>query len=187
MPFGVDRPLPADFQVTAIARRRPTNPFGPNRPSPGKAKGTVAKITRDLKQGIIDAAVNVGRDGYGTDGLVGFLEDTAINHRKAFCMLLAKILPMQLHADGLTGPYIGTVHVHSVPSGTFLTHDAMEQLQAGTLQLEHVPLEQTAPINREFEPQTERERRLLAELEALSPEQLLERAKQAGFVDVDSV
>jgi hypothetical protein len=44
-----------------------------------------------------------------------------------------------------------------------------------------------APDELEFEPQTERERRLLAELEALSPEQLMERARQAGFVDVDSV
>ena len=61
MPF-TDRPLPADFEVPAIAPRKPGKYlFGPNRPSPGKAKGAVAKITRDIKNGIVEAAENIGR------------------------------------------------------------------------------------------------------------------------------
>jgi hypothetical protein len=42
-----------------------------------------------------------------------------------------------------------------------------------------------SPKDREFTPQTDCEQQLLAELESLSPQELLERAKQAGFVDVD--
>jgi hypothetical protein len=44
------------------------------------------------------------------------------------------------------------------------------------------PRQETEPLlDQEFEPRTERERRLLQELEALTPEELLARAKEAGL------
>lgn len=50
-----------------------------------------------------------------------------------------------------------------------------------------------APIDQAWEPQNEKERRLLAELESLTreqlldPEQLLERARRAGYVDMNDL
>ena len=112
MPY-VDRPLPANFEVIPLAPRKPRKP-------PGKPKGAVTRITKDLKVGIIEAAVNIGRDGNGTDGLIGFLEDTALHHRKAFCSLLVKLLPMNLAAN-VTGPTINSIQILSVPTDTHLT------------------------------------------------------------------
>jgi hypothetical protein len=55
MPRYVDRPLPSDFEVPAIVPRKV-------KVMPRKPKGAIAEITRDLKEGIIDAAVIVGSD-----------------------------------------------------------------------------------------------------------------------------
>jgi hypothetical protein len=118
----------------------------------------------------------------------------------------------QAQADAKAAPMAITIltvpegHYHQ-PDGSFAPMSAEMQLR-----LEHTPssergIEESASrddpepragcdvvslnsrrqIDQEFTPQTERERRLLAELESLSPEELLERAKQAGYVDVDSV
>ena len=117
--------------IAPLKRRKP----------PCKPKGAVAKITRDLKEGIIDAAVNVGRDGAGTDGLVGFLEDTALHHRKAFCGLFMKLLPLNLNAN-VAGPVINSVQIVSVPSNTYLTSEDMQRIQDGAMPaIEHLPQE----------------------------------------------
>jgi hypothetical protein len=87
--------------------------------------------------------------------------------------------------------------VVEVEPGFFLDEAAIRaQRGFGPLKIvEHTqkpePAQIAAPLPHnpepEFEPRTERERQLLAELEALSPEQLLARAKEAGYVDADSV
>jgi hypothetical protein len=108
MPY-VDRPLPDSFKVEPIAKSK-------RKPPPGKPKGAIAKITRDLKEGIIEAAVARGSDSHATDGLVGFLRDLAINHKRAFTSLLVKILPMQV--DGTFGGAIAAavnVNIHRSP------------------------------------------------------------------------
>lgn len=49
MPRYVDRPPPSDFEVPAIVPRKV-------KVMPRKPKGAIARITRDLKEGIIEAA-----------------------------------------------------------------------------------------------------------------------------------
>jgi hypothetical protein len=58
MPRYVDRPLPSDFEVPAIVPRKV-------KVMPRKPKGAIAKITRDLKEGIIEAADSL-KAHYGT-------------------------------------------------------------------------------------------------------------------------
>ena len=41
--------------------------YGPNNPPPGRSKGVVNKVTKDLKEGVLTAATNIGRDGNGAD------------------------------------------------------------------------------------------------------------------------
>ena len=84
---------------------------------------------------------------------------------------------------------ITTVSVVSIPTDTFLSRDEIARLQH-QVTIEHAPPQEApaiveSPKDREFTPQTDCEQQLLAELESLSPQELLERAKQAGFVDVD--
>ena len=72
----------------------------------------------------------------------------------------------------------------SVPSDHYVT-GAVDA--SGAPMVEHIPPQQqlVAPAEHSA-PQTERERRLLAELESLSHEELEERARQAGFFDADT-
>ncbi len=132
---------PADFILPMINPRkktlRPT--YGPGKPSPGLGRrpGQVNKLTRDIKQGIVDAATNVGRDGSGEGGLVGFLEDLATNHKKAFASLLGKVLPLQINAGAMVQT-IGTVNVISVPADHYLSAEDMRRLNL-VHEIEHAP------------------------------------------------
>src|SRR3954471_8879865 len=127
MPFQ-DHPLPADFSVVPIIQRSKPLP-------PRKKKGAVARITRDLKQGIIEAAENIGSDGNGEGGLVGFLEDLGRHHKKAFAGLLGKVLPMQPSAS--TGVSPVAINIIGVPSGHYLSEEDIAKARGETLQIEH--------------------------------------------------
>src|SRR6476646_4670678 len=108
MPFGIpDIPIPADFEVSAIATPRRKPKFMP----PGKPKGAVAKVTRDVKQGILNGAISHGFDGEGLGGLDGYFAMCAARYPKHYMSLLGKLMPIQLHNEGLTGTSIGTVNV----------------------------------------------------------------------------
>lgn len=64
----------------------------------GRVKGQPNKTTRLLKEAVILAAEQVGADGKGKDGLVGYLRHLAAAEPKAFVQLLARILPLQVHS-----------------------------------------------------------------------------------------
>jgi hypothetical protein len=61
------------------------------------------KVTTALKEAILLAAKNKGSDGKGAGGLVGYLEMLAGKERKAFAMLLGKVLPLKISGEGEDG------------------------------------------------------------------------------------
>jgi hypothetical protein len=67
---------------------------------PGRPKGVPNKNTTLLKDAILSAAQQVGEDGAGKDGLVGYLVAVAKSDMKAFAGLLGKVLPIQLTGEG---------------------------------------------------------------------------------------
>lgn len=68
--------------------------------SPGRPKGAPNKTTSLLKEATLMAAEQVGRDGKGKEGLVGFLRTQAAKRNNGpFMALLGKVMPLQL-----TGP-----------------------------------------------------------------------------------
>jgi hypothetical protein len=73
----------------------------------GRKKGVPNKTTATLKEAILLAAEQVGENGAGKDGLVGYLRTVAATDVKAFASLLGKVLPMQVtgpdDADGMPG------------------------------------------------------------------------------------
>ena len=114
----------------------------------------------------------------------------AQRYPKHYLALMGKLLPLNTTAD-VNKSVINEVRIISVPTDHYFPQGASENNPGA---LEYIPPSEPiapikqaehAPVDQAFEPQTERERQLLAELEALSHEELVERAKQAGFVDVD--
>lgn len=76
----------------------------------GRVKGVPNKTTKALKEAIIMAAEQVGEDGKGKEGLVGYLKRVATEDVKAFASLLGRVLPLQLAGDGdkpITIQFIG--------------------------------------------------------------------------------
>lgn len=65
----------------------------------GNRKGIPNKSTTLLKDAILYAAEAVGEDGKGKDGLIGYLVGVAKKHPKAYCRLLARVLPYHLTSD----------------------------------------------------------------------------------------
>jgi hypothetical protein len=94
-------------------------PEHPRLPGAGRPPGRTNKITRDLKVGIMEAAIAYGADGFGAGGLTGYLYHLAADHPKAFASLLAKMLPYQVSSNSSSSA-IGTINVVSIPAGQFL-------------------------------------------------------------------
>jgi len=69
-------------------------------PGPGRPKGLQNKTTRELKEAILQAAEQTGKDGSGREGLVGYLKRVAEEDVKAFAGLLGKVLPLQVTGEG---------------------------------------------------------------------------------------
>jgi len=67
--------------------------LGPNRGNAGKGrpKGSVNKITADLKTAILNAFTQVGGEAY--------LNTVARENPAVFCTLLGKVLPTQITGD----------------------------------------------------------------------------------------
>lgn len=81
-------------------KRKVAKPFAKGHapfPGAGRKKGQVSKITRQLKEAILEAAEVVGFDKKGSGGLVGYLARLAIIEPKSYTQLLLKILPHTLN------------------------------------------------------------------------------------------
>src|SRR5215469_17106120 len=92
----------AKFKKEQPAKRRPGGtPFQPGvsgNPA-GKPKGTLNRITKDLKAAILGALEAAG----GDEGSVGYLKRLPSENSSAFASLLGKVLPTTLAADESSG------------------------------------------------------------------------------------
>ena len=89
----------------------------------GRPVGSKDKIGTDLKKAILEAAAELGRDGQGAEGLVGYLKMLGAQYPQTYASLLHRMIPLQMSADVQGG--VTTVNIMSVPSGTFANADAL--------------------------------------------------------------
>jgi len=83
------------------------NGHGGKRQGAGRKKGSENKVTTELKEAILLAADEHGRDGAGEDGLKGYLRKVASEDTKAFTGLLGRVLPLTVNGGmklGLEDP-----------------------------------------------------------------------------------
>ena len=82
---------------------------------PGRRKGVPNRVTTLLKEAALLAAEQVGEDGQGRDGLIGFLRRQALENPGPFLALLGKILPFKITGDG--GGAVQAVHRIEIVAG----------------------------------------------------------------------
>ena len=63
--------------------------------NPGKQKGSVCKVTRSAKEAIALAAEGLG----GTDLLIAWVKEDALNERVFWGNIYPKLLPLQVSGD----------------------------------------------------------------------------------------
>ena len=180
MPY-VDRRLPEGLQLPMLRE-----PLRDKRIANLKHEGRVKGATEQDLQG------SQGRRAHRSDQCrarrprhrrsIGFLEDLAAHHKKMFTSLLVRCCrSTSTPTSALPRPVSAISTSLAVPSDHYFIPKAGDGAGVSGV-FEHIPpSEPIAPIEREFGPQTERERQLLVELEALTSEQLLERARASGF------
>lgn len=99
--------------------------FQPGHQSKGaRPHGSLNQITRDLKQGIVDAAIKHGSNGRGAGGLQGFFKYMIKNDLRAFASLMGRVIPLQI--NGNINGTIAAVTITPVPAGHFLTAEQVK-------------------------------------------------------------
>lgn len=86
--------------------------------NPGKPKGAVNKVTRTLKEAILEAAETVGLEKQpdASNGLVAYLAHIARNNESGMCGMLGKVLPMTIQGgDGTKDGEPIVIHLHAGP------------------------------------------------------------------------
>ena len=68
----------------------------------GRPKGAVNKITRQLKDAILEAGERAGND-VGEDGMISYLHHQARENPHTFMSLVGKVLPMTVAGTGANG------------------------------------------------------------------------------------
>ena len=155
-----------------------------------RKKGTLNKITRDIRDGAIAGFARHGSNGRGEGGFAGYCFYLAKRHPKAAARLIEKLLPLTVNANatGFSGPTISTINVVSVPSGEYLSQEDIDRLnhQNDPHAIDHAPAQIEHHATPAPEIETPEDARLLAELNDLSDEELRERAVRCGL-DLNSL
>jgi hypothetical protein len=103
------------------------------------------KITKDLKEGLLEGAIRHGYDGAGLDGLVGYCQHLAERYPKTYGYLLGKLLPYNLNAN-VASAAVSEVRILSVPADHYLSRADIERMQSSPATLEVQPIEQPEPV-----------------------------------------
>ena len=65
----------------------------------GRPRGAMNRTTTVLKEAILQAASDHGRDGNGADGLPGYLRHLAETEPRSYAGLLGKVLPLEVRGS----------------------------------------------------------------------------------------
>jgi len=86
-----------DMNSNVVPIKSKRGRFGkPGIDNPGRPRGGINKHTRILKEAVMLAAELEGQDGQGKGKLTGFMRKVAQEDLRAFCMLLGRIIPLQV-------------------------------------------------------------------------------------------
>jgi hypothetical protein len=142
-------------------------------------------LTADIRRDCIAGFAAHGLDGKGKFGFRGYMQFLATKHPKAAARLIEKILPFVVNGSGFNPAPVSTIRIVGIESGEYLSREDIDRLQQQPQLFNHVPAieHHNAPAP-EIEAKPEpRLAALEAELNNLSYDELLARARQCGLVD----
>lgn len=86
-----------DTAVEPKKKKDPRGRFGkPGVPNPGRPEGATNKYTRVIKEALLIAAEEHGRNGHGKGKLVGFMHKVLDEDLRTFCMMMARAMSLQV-------------------------------------------------------------------------------------------
>ena len=97
---------PAKSHKNASGRHRFSGDNQPSKAKVGRPKGSRNKLTRDLRELIMEAAERLGRNGKGEGGTLGYLMWLGREEPKSFAVLLRAVLPVQINATMTLKPVL---------------------------------------------------------------------------------
>jgi len=66
----------------------------------GRQRGSQNKFTRQIKEGLVEAAILYGYDGKGKNEMIGFFHRVIEKDIAVFCGMLSRAMPLQIHHKG---------------------------------------------------------------------------------------
>ena len=108
-------------EVQPVARRKP--------PAAGKGRpaGSKNKTTTALKEAILLAGEQVGEDGKGKGGLVGYLRKLATSEPKSYAAILGKTLPLDTRLANPDGSPLQGLAVAPMFNVTLSTTESLKK------------------------------------------------------------
>ncbi len=99
----------------------------------GRKKGTPNNITNDVKEAIVTALIQVGEDGYGHDGLIGYVRGLVLRSDRAGATLLRIVMPLTLNApaSGILGAYKTEEDIRAEFGAKGIPYEAIHSVGAG--------------------------------------------------------
>jgi hypothetical protein len=143
---------------------------------PGRPVGAVAKITKDLKAGILNGAIAHGADGEGLGGLDGYLQMCATKYPKHYMQLLAKLLPLQVRAD-VANAVVSEVRIISVPADCYLSEEQIAKMNPALPLIEQEAIE-TEPAEAVIEAQSIEEEPEIEDVTAETSVQIIRASRR---------
>ena len=70
-----------------------------------RKKGSINKLTADVKAGIVHGAARHGADGKGLRGFNGYCEFLAAKHPKVYANLIGRLLPLQVNTPAFSAAW----------------------------------------------------------------------------------
>ena len=131
---AIDQPLDKS-KLIGTSSRPGTFKFGPDeRRGSCRGRGRPNRITRDIRHGLIESAIEHGSDGKGKDGLKGFFRFLLANDLRSYAALIGRCLPLQAKIDvdstsNVTFDAGFNVNVIAVPAGVHLSSEQQAMLR----------------------------------------------------------
>jgi len=106
--------------------RRPGTFTPETRPNVGRVRGVRNKITRDIKEGLINSAIKHGSDSRGKDGLEGYFDFLLVADLRAHSQLMGKLIPYMVNANVTS--IAPAINIIPVPTDRYLSADDIRAL-----------------------------------------------------------